>query len=147
MQMAKKFRVLTLLQKEDSVIAVSRDFGVSRETIFQLKNSTVLLPPGMISKRKLGSGAPKKISPRTDKLLKHEEILYPFITAVELKKTSTMSFSTTPKSGQFVLDSRRILVYQVAVQPRNRCSNEEEKTQLLPKISTLDSCRMEKSDV
>ena len=28
-----------------------------------------------------------------------------------------------------------------------QCSNEEEKAQLLPEISTLNSCGMEKSDV
>ena len=39
----------------------------------------------MVSKRKSGSGTPKKTSPRTDKLLKREVLLYPSISAVELK--------------------------------------------------------------
>ena len=34
MQMAGKVCVLTLLQKRDSVIAVTRDMGVSREPFF-----------------------------------------------------------------------------------------------------------------
>ena len=34
MQMAEKVCVLTLLQKRDSVIAVTRDIGVSREAFF-----------------------------------------------------------------------------------------------------------------
>ena len=71
--MAEHSHVLTLLQKGNSVIAVARDIGVSREAVFQLKRSAELLPPGMIPKRKSGSGAPKKTSPKTDKLLKNEK--------------------------------------------------------------------------
>ena len=70
MQMAEKVCVLTLFQKGDSVIAVARDIGVSRETFFPLKRSAALLPPRMIPKKKSCPGAPKKTSPRTDKLLK-----------------------------------------------------------------------------
>ena len=84
MQMAEHPRVLTLLQKGDSVIAAARDIGVSREAVFQLKKSAALLPPWMIPKSKLGSGAPKKNSPKTDKLLKREVISHPSVTAVEL---------------------------------------------------------------
>ena len=62
MQMAKKSCVLTLLLKGDSVIAVARYIGVSREEIYQLKRSAALLPPGMVLKKKSGSGIPK-ISP------------------------------------------------------------------------------------
>ena len=79
-------RVLTLLPKGNSVIAVARDIGVSREAIFQLKRSGALLPPRMIPKKKSGSGPPKKTSPRTNKLLKREVTSYPSITSVELKK-------------------------------------------------------------
>ena len=83
--MEEKVCVLTLLQKGDSVIAAARDIEVPREAFFQLKRSAALLPPGMIPKRKSCSGAPKRTSQRTDKLLKHEVPLYPSITAVELK--------------------------------------------------------------
>ena len=72
MQMAEHPRVLTWSQKGNSVIAVVRDIGVSREAIFELKRLAALLPPGMIPKRKSGSGAPRKASSRTDKLLKRE---------------------------------------------------------------------------
>ena len=37
MQMAEHSRVLTLLQKGNSVISVARDIGVSKETIFLIK--------------------------------------------------------------------------------------------------------------
>ena len=40
LQMEGKARALTLLEKEDSVIAVARDIGVSREAIYQLKRVT-----------------------------------------------------------------------------------------------------------
>ena len=69
MQMAEKSRALTLLEK-DSVLAVAKDVGVSREAIYQLKRSAALLLPRMVPKRKLCSGAPKKTSTRMDKLLK-----------------------------------------------------------------------------
>ena len=46
MQMAEKSRILTLLEKGDSVIAVARDIGVSREAIYQFKRSAALLPLG-----------------------------------------------------------------------------------------------------
>ena len=85
MQMAEHCRVLTMLQKEDSVSAVARDIGVSREAIFQLKRSAALLLSWMIPKRKSGSGAPKKTSPKTEKLLKRELTSYLSITAFELK--------------------------------------------------------------
>ena len=51
MQMAEKSRALTLLEK-DSVIAVAKDVGVSREAIYQLKKSAALLLPRMVPKRK-----------------------------------------------------------------------------------------------
>ena len=80
----KTFLCFDILRKGNSVIAVVRDIGVSREAIFQLKRSDALLPPRMIPKRESGSGAPKKTSPRTDKLLKREVTSYPSITSVEL---------------------------------------------------------------
>ena len=85
LQMEEKYRVLTLLEEGESVIAVARDIGVSREAIYQLKRSAASFSPGMVPKRKSGFGAPKKTSPRTDKLLKCEVLSYPSISAVELK--------------------------------------------------------------
>ena len=81
--MAEHPCVLTLLQKRDSVIAAARDIGVLREAVFQLKRSAVFLLRGMMPKRTSGSGAAKKTSPRTDKLLKREVTSYPSMTAVE----------------------------------------------------------------
>ena len=48
--MAEYPRVLTLLQKGNSVIAVAKDIGVSRKAVFQLKRLAELLPLGMIPK-------------------------------------------------------------------------------------------------
>ena len=64
MQMTEKVCVLTLLQKGDSVIAVVRDIGISIETLFQLKRSAALLPPGMIPKGKSRSSTPMRTSPK-----------------------------------------------------------------------------------
>ena len=85
LQMEEKSRVLTLLEKGELAIAVARDIGVSREAIYQLKRSAASLSPGIVPKRKSSSGAPKKTSPRTNKLLKRKVLSYPSISAVELK--------------------------------------------------------------
>ena len=126
--MTEKSRTLTLLKEGDSIIAVARDIRVLRETIYRLKRSAAFLSPGMIPKRKSGSGAPKKTSLKRNKLLKREVKSYPSITKF---KKSTMKFSSTSQLGQFVNDFIRILVqrlhkdldldqhYYVAVQPRN----------------------------
>ena len=84
LQMEEKSHALTLLKKGESVIAVARDIGVSRKAIYQLKRSAASLSPCMVPKQKSGSGAPKKTSPRTDKLLKREVLSYPYISALEL---------------------------------------------------------------
>ena len=83
MQKAEHPCVLTLLQKGYCVIVEARDIGVSTEAIFRLKSSAALLSLWMIPKRKSGSEAPKKTSPRMDKLLKREVTSHPFIAAVE----------------------------------------------------------------
>nr|CAH7716389.1 unnamed protein product [Callosobruchus chinensis] len=85
LKMEGKSRALTLLEKGDTVSAVARDLGVSRETIYQLKRSASMLPPGEVPIRKKGSGAPRKTSKRTDELLRREVLKSPSITAVELK--------------------------------------------------------------
>ena len=59
MQMTEKSRALTLLEKGGSVIAATREIEVSREAIYQSKESAALLPPWMVLKRKSASGAPK----------------------------------------------------------------------------------------
>ena len=83
--MAQKTRALTFLEKRDYVIAVAREIGVSRKTIYQLKRLDALLPPGMVPKMESGSGVPKKTLPRMDKLLKHEVSLYLPTTTFEMK--------------------------------------------------------------
>ena len=94
LQMEEKSRVLTLLEKGELAIAVTRDIGVSREAIYQLKGSAASLSPGIVPKQKSGSGAPKKTSPKTNKLLKRKVLSYPSISAVELK-TCTLTSSRT----------------------------------------------------
>lgn len=83
--MKEKSHALTLLEKGNSVFDVARDLAVSKKTIYQLKKSAILLPLGMVPQRKLGSGATKKTSSRTDKLLKREVMSNHSITAIELK--------------------------------------------------------------
>ena len=120
LQLEEKSHSLTLLEKGESVIAGARNIGVSREAIYQLKRSAASLSPGIVPKRKSGSGAPKKTSPRTDKLLKREVLLYPSIPTVELK--NILSSSKTFRPEQFDIDFKKILVYLVAVQSRSPCS-------------------------
>ena len=54
MQIEEKAWALTLLEKEESVIAVAEDVGVARKANYQLKRWATLLPPGMVPKRKSG---------------------------------------------------------------------------------------------
>ncbi|KAG0725462.1 Transposable element Tcb1 transposase [Chionoecetes opilio] len=54
--------------------------------IYNLKKAVESLPPGTVPPRKPGSGAPKKTSPRTDKIMRREVLNDPAITAAELKK-------------------------------------------------------------
>ena len=68
MQIEEKAWALTLLEKEESVIAVAEDVGVARKANYQLKREATLLPPGMVPKRKSGSGATKKTLARKSKL-------------------------------------------------------------------------------
>ena len=87
MQMEEKSRALTLLEKGDSVIVVAKGIDVSREAIYELKRSATSLSPGMVPKRKSGSGVSRKTSPRIDKILKRKvlSLSYPSTTAVALK--------------------------------------------------------------
>ena len=74
-----------MLEKGDLVISVAKDLGVSRETIYQLKRAAAKLPTGTVPQRKSGSGAPKKTTSRTGKLLRREVMSNHAIIAVELK--------------------------------------------------------------
>lgn len=84
--MEEKSRALTLLEQGWSVIRVAADLKVTRRVIYNLKQAASGVSPGTIPPRKKGSGAPRKTSPRTDKILKREVLATPAITAVELKE-------------------------------------------------------------
>ena len=60
MQVEEKACVLTLLEKGEYVIAVGKDIGASRKSIYQLRRLAASLPAGMVPKRKWGSNAPKR---------------------------------------------------------------------------------------
>ena len=120
MEIAENSGALTLLEKGDSVIAVARDFGISREAIYQLKRSTASFPPGMVPKRKSGSGAPKKTSPRTDKIVKRQ-VTYPSITAVELKNKHPSGLLKNVSTRTIRHRLQKDLGRHVAVQPRRPC--------------------------
>ena len=146
--MAEKSRALTLLQEGDYVIAVARDIGISKEVIYQLKKSAALLPPGMIPKRKSGSDAPKKTSPRTDKLLKREVTSYPFITAVELKnKHLEHLYNVSTRTTRHRLQKHLGLPCPRAAKNPMFTKAMKKKESTLEEISAFDSCRMEKSDI
>lgn len=81
-----KTRALTLLDEGWSVIRVAAELKVTRRTIYNLKSVAENLPPGEVPARKPGSGAPRKTSPRTDKILAREVKQDPSITAVGLKE-------------------------------------------------------------
>ncbi|KAG7158138.1 putative CENP-B N-terminal DNA-binding domain-containing transposase-like [Homarus americanus] len=82
----EKARALTQLELGMSVIRVASDLKVSRQAIYNLKHAAAPLPPGAIPKRKVGSGAVRKTSIRTDNILKREVMSDPAVTASTLKK-------------------------------------------------------------
>lgn len=84
--MKEKARALALLEQGMSVIRVAADVQVTRMAIYSLKKAAAAHPPGTVPPRKPGSGAPRKTSTRTDKILKREVIADPCITAVSLKQ-------------------------------------------------------------
>ena len=84
--MTEKSRALTLLEQGKSFIDVAADLGTSRNTIYRLKRAAELLPPGTIPKRKEGTGAARKTSPRTDNILRREVMSDPSVTSASIKK-------------------------------------------------------------
>ena len=77
--MEEKSRALTLLEQGWSVIRVAADLKVTRRVIYNMKQAASGVPPGTTPPRKKGSGAPRKTSPRTDKILKREVLATPAI--------------------------------------------------------------------
>ena len=77
--MDEKSRALTLLEKGWSVICVAADLEVTRRVIYNMKQAASGVPPGTTPPRKKVSGAPRKTSPRTDKILKREVLATPAI--------------------------------------------------------------------
>ncbi|XP_042241303.1 uncharacterized protein LOC121878935 isoform X3 [Homarus americanus] len=82
----EKAWALTQLELGMSVIRVAADLKVSRQSIYHLRHAAAPLPPGAIPKRKVGSGAVRKTSQRTDNILKREVMSDPAVTASTLKK-------------------------------------------------------------
>ena len=67
------------------MISIAKDLGMTREAIYQRKWAAAKLPTGTVPQRKSGSGAPKKTTSRTGKLLRREVMSNHAIIAVELK--------------------------------------------------------------
>ncbi|XP_076036784.1 uncharacterized protein LOC143022442 [Oratosquilla oratoria] len=87
LSMQEKARALALLEQGMSAIRIAADLQVTRRVIYSLKKAAATHPPGTVPQRiKPGSGAPKKTSTRTDKILKREVMSDPCITAVSLKQ-------------------------------------------------------------
>ena len=68
----EKVRVLTLANEGMSNRDICIRTGRSMQTIRMLKKAAVGFPPNTIPERKKGSGRPRKISKRTDAMLKRE---------------------------------------------------------------------------
>ncbi|KAG7158959.1 putative Transposase-containing protein 7, partial [Homarus americanus] len=96
----EKAWALTQLELGMCVLCVAADLKVSRQAIYNLKHAAAPLPPGAIPKRKVGSGAVRKTSIRTDNILKCEVMSDPAVTASTLRK-STQTSSNMWQSGPY----------------------------------------------
>ena len=83
--MEVKARALALMEKGVSQKAISEELKVSRKTIYRLKKRAKNLPKGVTPPRKMGSGRPRKTSPRTDHVLRREVMSNPELTSGDLK--------------------------------------------------------------
>ena len=86
LSMEEKTRGLTMLKEGASIARVALDLHVSKQTIFNLKRAAAGLPDNTTPPRKVGTGAKKKTSERTNAVLRREVMLSPSITAAALKK-------------------------------------------------------------
>ena len=75
-----------MLQDGVLVIRVAPNLHVSRHAIYDLKPVTARLPPGTTPLRKVGTGAKKKITARTDALIRCNVMMYPSETAASSNK-------------------------------------------------------------
>ena len=66
------------------VTEITADLKVSRHAIYKLMKAAKGLPKGIVPKRKIGSGRKRKMSARTDFLLKQEVLASPSIAATSL---------------------------------------------------------------
>ena len=82
----EKTRVLTISEDGVPVIRVAANLHVSRQANYDLKRAAARLPPGTTPPRKVGTGAEKKTTTRTDALIRREVMMYPSETAASLKK-------------------------------------------------------------
>ena len=98
----------------------------------------VLLSPGIVPTRKLGSGASKKTLPRMDKLLKHKESLYRFITVFELKnKHPELHYNVSKEFWSAMLPCSQ--------EAQAHSSNAEENAQLLLDIYDIEQLQREEN--
>ena len=121
MQMAEHPRVLTLSQKEISVIAVARNIGVSREAIFQLKGFGWVIAIRDDMEEEVGLWRTKVDLTKNGQAFKAWNNIISVYNFVWIKKTSTMSFSTTCQPRLFVSTP------EGSLSTMTPCSNEKEK--------------------
>ncbi|MPC47858.1 hypothetical protein E2C01_041617 [Portunus trituberculatus] len=98
---------ITFFQSSEvqSVIHVATDLKVSRQAIYRVQDAVTTVAPGMTAPWKPGSGAPRKTSARTDKLLKHEVMNNSCITQEKTPKHPPDD--STPATKRSWLPARR----------------------------------------
>ena len=82
----EKAQALTKIKLSVPVIKIAVEWNVSRQTVYMLLKAAKGLPDGTVPKRKIGSGRKRKMSPRTDHILRRKVLISPSITPASLKK-------------------------------------------------------------
>ena len=82
----KKTPVCTILEVGVPVIRVAANLHVSRQAMYDLKRAAARLTPSTTPPRKVGIGAKKKTTARTDALIRREVMMYTSVTAMLLKR-------------------------------------------------------------
>ena len=82
----EKSRALTMTQCGFSVASVAENLHISRQALYELKRAAARHPSGRTPPRKVGTGAKKKTTARTDALIRRDVMIDHSITAAALKK-------------------------------------------------------------
>lgn len=149
LKIEEKACAIALLQVSLPVIKVSRELQVSTRAMYDLNRLAVCLPPSVTSRRKVGSGHPRKATTRTDHILKREVMKNPKITAVGLKKKhpDLLQRESCPAYCPASATEGPRISRSACCQKATSNRGNKEKTWISANFPTLDITGLEEGDV